>query len=346
MVWTAMTTLADETVVTGSLWRAQVEGNMNHLSTHNHDGSAGSGADDLLAATFGFAGDADTYMGTPGSNTIAFTTAATEAVRITSGGAVAIGRTSSYASARLTTYSAAGGVAFAGVSDAAINSVDAYDFNAAPVSVFRGIAAAGSAASPAATPNAATLAGLWGYGYDNAGTPALTAIRGAVEVLATQAFTTAAQGTKIQLRTVPNGSTSLATRLTVDDTGVDATVGVQSSHATQGVGYATGAGGSITQVTSKSTSVTLNKICGQITTHNAALGAGASVVFQLANSAIAAGDTIVVVPANNAATGNVYRVEVAMTGAGFANIRLTNTSGGSLSEAVLINFAVIKAVNS
>lgn len=115
---------------------------------------------------------------------------------------------------------------------------------------------------------------------------------------------------------------------------------------TGGQGYGTGAGGAVTQITSKSTSVTLNKVCGQITTHNAALGAGASVVFQLANSTIAATDTVVVHASDNAATDNVYTVAVIMQGAGFANLRLTNTSGGSLSEAVLINFAVVKAVAS
>lgn len=141
-------------------------------------------------------------------------------------------------------------------------------------------------------------------------------------------------------------STGGTLRTTISSAGVAATVGVTSTHATQGVGYATGAGGTVTQITSKATSVTLNKVCGQITTHNAALGAGASVVFQLANSTIAAGDTVIVHAADNAATDNVYQVVVIMAGSGFANLRLTNTSGGSLSEAVLINFAVIKAVTS
>lgn len=121
---------------------------------------------------------------------------------------------------------------------------------------------------------------------------------------------------------------------------------IKSTSDTGGVGYATGAGGTQTQGTSKSTSVTLNKICGQITTHNAALNAGASVIFQLANNKIAAGDVVLVQVADNAATDNVYQVVVIMVGAGFANLRLTNISAGNLSEAVLINFAVIKAVTS
>lgn len=141
-------------------------------------------------------------------------------------------------------------------------------------------------------------------------------------------------------------STGGTLRTTTSSSGLAATVGVTSSHSTQGIGYATGAGGTVTQLTSKSTSVTLNKVCGQITTHNAALASAATVVFQLANSTIATGDVVVVNIADNAATDNVYRIEVTMAGSGFANLRLTNMSGGSLSEAVLINFAVIKAVTA
>ena len=55
--------------------------------------------------------------------------------------------------------------------------------------------------------------------------------------------------------------------------------GITSSNPTKGVGYGPGAGGSVTQLTSKSTAVTLNAMCGQIATHNAALAAGATVQF-------------------------------------------------------------------
>jgi len=109
-----------------------------------------------------------------------------------------------------------------------------------------------------------------------------------------------------------------------------------------GLGYGTGAGGTVTQATSKSTAVTLNKPTGQITTNNAALGSGSTVSFSVNNSIITATDVVVVV----VSAGSSYTVQPAFVQAGVFNIRLTNTTGGSLSEAVAINFAVIKGATS
>ncbi len=110
---------------------------------------------------------------------------------------------------------------------------------------------------------------------------------------------------------------------------------------TGGLGYGTGAGGAVTQATSKSTPVTLNKVCGQITMNAATLAAGASVLFLLNNSVLAATDVLVC----HSGSSTTYLVETANIGPGAANIRVTNVSGGALAEALIINFAVIKAVN-
>jgi hypothetical protein len=56
---------------------------------------------------------------------------------------------------------------------------------------------------------------------------------------------------------------------------IGSTGGLTSPDPDGGLGYSTGAGGAITQGTSKSTAVTLHKVCGSITMHNAALAAGA-----------------------------------------------------------------------
>lgn len=110
-----------------------------------------------------------------------------------------------------------------------------------------------------------------------------------------------------------------------------------------GIGYGTGAAGTVTQATDKGTAVTLNKPNGVITMHNAALAAGASVTFALHNSLIAATDLVYPVAVGSAD----YKVEAyIVAGGGQAGIRVTNISGGSLSDALVINFAVIKGASA
>jgi hypothetical protein len=65
---------------------------------------------------------------------------------------------------------------------------------------------------------------------------------------------------------------------------------ITGTSADGGMGYASGTGGTVTQLTSKSTAVALNKLCGQITMHNAALAAGARVSFVVTNSTVGASD--------------------------------------------------------
>lgn len=113
-----------------------------------------------------------------------------------------------------------------------------------------------------------------------------------------------------------------------------------------GLGYATGAGGSVTQATSKSTSVTLNKPTGQITMNNAALAANTTVQFTLLNSLIAATDTVVIT-ANTALVNMVsYNWWCATNGSGNLIIYVRNITAGSLSEAIIFNFSIIKGTSS
>ena len=98
--------------------------------------------------------------------------------------------------------------------------------------------------------------------------------------------------------------------------------------------------GTVTQGTSKTTAVTLNAKCGVITTHGAALAASTAVQFTMTNSAISATD-VVIANQGSGGTAGSYQCHVVSVGAGTSVIRLSNTSAGSLSEAVTINFAVI-----
>lgn len=137
-----------------------------------------------------------------------------------------------------------------------------------------------------------------------------------------------------------------APTVAVDVTGaVLATTSIKSSGATSGIGYATGAGGTVTQLTDKSTTVTLNKICGKITTHNANLNAGASVTFLLANSTIENADAIVV-NVNGSVMGVKYRLDYGTYNSGAAYINITNVTASNLADAIDLNFVVIKAVTA
>jgi hypothetical protein len=100
-------------------------------------------------------------------------------------------------------------------------------------------------------------------------------------------------------------------------------------------------GGVVTQATSKSTGVQLDRRCGQITMHNASLAAAAEVSFTLTNSHIDE-DDIVVVNIASGATADSYIPAVTAVGAGSCRIQISNSSAGSLGEALVLNFGVIK----
>ena len=106
------------------------------------------------------------------------------------------------------------------------------------------------------------------------------------------------------------------------------------------LGYTAEANGTVTQLTSKSTGVTLNKSAGQITMNNAELANATNVTFTLTNSTIIAKDVVVLSVASGATAG-AYNCWVSGKGVGSCTITLRNLSGGALSEAVVINFAVI-----
>ena len=115
--------------------------------------------------------------------------------------------------------------------------------------------------------------------------------------------------------------------------------------ATSTLGYTAGSGGTVTQATNKTTAVTLNKINGEIVMNGAALADDATAAFTLTNSTIAATD-VVIVNVASVGTAGAYQVTVGAVAAGSCSISVLNVSGGALSEAIKLNFAVIKAVAS
>lgn len=112
------------------------------------------------------------------------------------------------------------------------------------------------------------------------------------------------------------------------------------------LGYGTGSGGTVTQATSKSNSVTLNKPSGKITMHNAALGAGSTVLFTFSNSLIGSTDMVTLqLDATGISSTADYNVW-ASAGSGAAVVALKNISAGSLSESVAIRFHVTKVAQT
>jgi hypothetical protein len=113
--------------------------------------------------------------------------------------------------------------------------------------------------------------------------------------------------------------------------------------AGKAIGYTTG--GAVTQATNKSTGVTLNTPSGQITMNGAALADATNVSFTVTNSSVAATDVVIVNHAS-AGTAGAYTVEANAIAAGSFGVTVRNVSGGSLSQAIVLGFAIIKGASA
>jgi hypothetical protein len=123
-------------------------------------------------------------------------------------------------------------------------------------------------------------------------------------------------------------------------TGTSLTVtGAVVSTGTTGVGYASGAGGTVAQSSSRTTGVTLNKTTGAITLVSAA-GSATAATFTVTNSTVAATDVIIL---NQKSGTDLYDLMVTAVATGSFNITF-RTTGGSTTETPTFNFAVIKGV--
>jgi hypothetical protein len=112
-------------------------------------------------------------------------------------------------------------------------------------------------------------------------------------------------------------------------------------YATEEIGYAAAAQGTVTQLTSKSTAVTLDKSAGRITMNNASLTTATNATFTLNNALISANDTVILTISGGQATPGSYNVFANALSTGSVSITLRNISGGTLSEAVVINYCII-----
>jgi hypothetical protein len=132
----------------------------------------------------------------------------------------------------------------------------------------------------------------------------------------------------------------VAPTVALDVTGaVLVSTSIKSAGATSGIGYATGAGGAQTQGTSRTTGVTLSTVSGAITLFSEA-GSATPQTFTVTNTAVAATDTITL---SQKSGTDLYHLLVTAVAAGSFNITVF-TTGGTTTEAPVINFNVIKGV--
>ena len=116
---------------------------------------------------------------------------------------------------------------------------------------------------------------------------------------------------------------------------------ILANSTSAGVGYATGAGSTVTQGTNRATAVTLNRPSGQITLISAA-GNTTPTTFVFNNTTIAATDVLLL--AQKSGT-NIYNLNVSNVVANAASITVW-TTGGTTTEAPIINYTVMKGVAS
>ena len=100
-------------------------------------------------------------------------------------------------------------------------------------------------------------------------------------------------------------------------------------------------GGTVTQITSATTGVTLNTSTGQITTYAQNIAAAGEVEFTVTNSVVAATSLIIVAVASGS-TGGTTIAEATAIGTGSFKICLTNLHAATAETGTLvINFAVL-----
>lgn len=123
---------------------------------------------------------------------------------------------------------------------------------------------------------------------------------------------------------------------------ITSTAQITSSSPTAGIGYATGAGGTVTQITSRTTPVTINKICGSITLVSAA-GSAAWASFTVNNTTVGLTDTIVL---SHSGGSNTYIITPGKIVAGTSfTINFISIIGIAIDQPT-INFSIIKSVTS
>jgi hypothetical protein len=141
------------------------------------------------------------------------------------------------------------------------------------------------------------------------------------------------------------GTTTPIEKITVAGGGmqVDGSIRSSTDGFGLGIGYTTGAGGTVTQVGTKSDPVTLHKPTGRITTAASSISANSSVDFVLFSDSITAGDIVLLNFIEPIASFGSYLLMARTTSNGAARILIRNLTGSPLAEVLQISYVIIKA---
>jgi len=117
--------------------------------------------------------------------------------------------------------------------------------------------------------------------------------------------------------------------------------------ATTSIGYPVGTGGTVTQGTSRTTGVTLNKITGEIVLFAVGIAGHEADEFVLTNSTIEANDVVMLCIKNGgslaAGTRKYYVTQVNTVSAGSCTISVGNIDNGAITrESPTLQFVVLK----
>lgn len=153
------------------------------------------------------------------------------------------------------------------------------------------------------------------------------------------------------IKTIPAGSGSTQKTVAYVDSAltpasIAATGAIRSSSATASMGYATGAGAAVIQLTNRTTGVTIDTPTGKITTDTTSLAAEGTAKFTVTCAAVAIGDTVVVSQQSGSNSGGTI-VHVTTVANGSFQIAVHNgnvAAGTAETGAIIINYAIIKGV--
>ena len=226
---------------------------------------------------------------------------------------------------------------------------DAFGTGVNPVYVGR--LARGTVSSPTPPQNNDVLLRLVGVGWNGSGMygPSGGGLAPcSIDFVAKETYSGTTMGSEIQFYNAPVGANTRTLSATISSNvstfaGNVAVGGTGGIYITNGgtMGYNAGSGGTVAQSGNKSAGVTLNKPAGEITMQATSLGAATTVQFTLTNSTIAAKDLLILNIVGGVATGAAYNLD-ANCSAGSAVISVRNITAGSLSEAIVLRYVVIK----